>query len=451
MKIIRFNAENFKRLVAVEITPEGNLVEIAGRNGQGKTSILDAIWVALGGLEAAPKKPIRDGELEARIELALGTDKPEIVVVRTFKPKTDGSEITSNLRVENAEGARYTSPQAMLDKLLGALAFDPLAFDRMDARAQFDTLRRFVPGVDFDAIDMANRADYDKRTVANRKAKEARASAALIKVAGTPPAKIDEAALAVELENAGKHNADIEMRKANRQRIQMEIGRHQSDIDRRRDVITLHRAEIASIERMIKDEEAAIVEQDRMMREKAVRLEAAPPLADPIDTTAIREKLDAARLHNAGVDEVVRLSARRAEHVKLAAEQEAIAAQLTEAIDMREVNKRRAIAEAKLPIDGISFGDNEVLLRGQPWSQASDAERLVASMQMAMAMNPKLRIIRVRDGSLLDEDSLKLVASMAKDNDFQVWIERVSSDGNVGIIIEDGRVKQVHQEKAAKA
>lgn len=443
MKIIRFNAENFKRLVAVEITPTGNLVEVVGKNGQGKTSILDAIWVALGGLEAAPKKPIRDGELEARIELALGTDKPEIVVVRTFKPKTDGSEITSNLRVENAEGARYTSPQAMLDKLLGALAFDPLAFDRMDARAQFDTLRRFVPGVDFDAIDMANRADYDKRTVANRKAREAANAAALIKV-GAPGERVDEAALIEELDRAGKHNTDIETRKANRAKFV-------NDITNKRE-----------FSKGLEAEALALEQRAREMRERAKqgyaeaqaledRLAAAPPLAEPIDTIAIRDKLHAARLNNEAVAEVERKHAERERLLAITREQSGIAAQLTEAIDMREVNKRRAIAEAKLPIDGISFGDNEVLLRGQPWSQASDAERLVASMQMAMAMNPTLRIIRVRDGSLLDEDSLKLVASMAKDNDFQVWIERVSSDGNVGIIIEDGRVKQVHQEKAAKA
>jgi hypothetical protein len=55
-------------------------------------------------------------------------------------------------------------------------------------------------------------------------------------------------------------------------------------------------------------------------------------------------------------------------------------------------------------------------LRGEPWSQASDAERLVASMQMAMAMNPKLSIVRVRDGSLLDGDSMRLVAEMAAKN-----------------------------------
>ena len=62
MRIVQFHAENFKRLGLVEITPEGNLVTIGGKNGQGKSSVLDAIFVALKGRAVAPPKPIRAGE-----------------------------------------------------------------------------------------------------------------------------------------------------------------------------------------------------------------------------------------------------------------------------------------------------------------------------------------------------------------------------------------------------
>lgn len=42
MKIISLIAENVKRLVAVEIKPDGNMVVISGKNGAGKTSAADA-------------------------------------------------------------------------------------------------------------------------------------------------------------------------------------------------------------------------------------------------------------------------------------------------------------------------------------------------------------------------------------------------------------------------
>ena len=72
MKIISFKAENFKRLVSVEITPKGNVVKITGKNAEGKSSILDAIWCACGGKDVMPEKPIRAGQESATIELDLG-------------------------------------------------------------------------------------------------------------------------------------------------------------------------------------------------------------------------------------------------------------------------------------------------------------------------------------------------------------------------------------------
>ena len=49
MKIVSLQAENFKRLKAVEIKPDGSTVVITGKNAQGKSSILDSIFAAVGG------------------------------------------------------------------------------------------------------------------------------------------------------------------------------------------------------------------------------------------------------------------------------------------------------------------------------------------------------------------------------------------------------------------
>lgn len=64
MKIINLKAENFKKLEAVDITPEGSTVVLTGANAQGKSSVLDAIWAAFSGRFAkSVKKPIKDGSL----------------------------------------------------------------------------------------------------------------------------------------------------------------------------------------------------------------------------------------------------------------------------------------------------------------------------------------------------------------------------------------------------
>ena len=71
-----------------------------------------------------------------------------------------------------------------------------------------------------------------------------------------------------------------------------------------------------------------------------------------------------------------------------------------------------------------------------------DAQQLRASVAIAMAANPKLRVIRVRDGSLLDERAMRLLAEMADAHDCQVWIERVDTSGSVGFVLEDGHLKE---------
>ena len=67
LKIIQLSAENVKRLIAVEIKPDGNLVQITGKNGQGKTSVLDSIWWAL----SVRVIRVRDGSLLDEESLAL--------------------------------------------------------------------------------------------------------------------------------------------------------------------------------------------------------------------------------------------------------------------------------------------------------------------------------------------------------------------------------------------
>ena len=58
VKINSFELENVKRVRAVRVEPaENGLTIIGGKNGQGKTSVLDAIAWALGGDRFRPSQP----------------------------------------------------------------------------------------------------------------------------------------------------------------------------------------------------------------------------------------------------------------------------------------------------------------------------------------------------------------------------------------------------------
>jgi regulator of replication initiation timing len=137
--------------------------------------------------------------------------------------KEDGSYALS-LTLENEDGARIQNAQTILTGLVGALSCDPLEFIAMKPKEQFDLLKKFVPGVDFDAIAKAHDADFAARTEVNRDAKARRAQAEGVQVPAEVPAeRVDETALVDQLASAGEHNAKVERSRANRAAAEQKV------------------------------------------------------------------------------------------------------------------------------------------------------------------------------------------------------------------------------------
>ena len=61
---------------------------------------------------------------------------------------------------------------------------------------------------------------------------------------------------------------------------------------------------------------------------------------------------------------------------------------------------------------------------------------------MAMAINPELRVLRIKDGSLLDADTMAALKEQVAENDFQLWLERVGNADEGAVIIDDGQVQE---------
>lgn len=432
MKIVKLQAEHFKRLKVVEITPAGDIVTLAGKNGAGKSSVIDAIFAALAGKEATPAKPIQRGQTKARITLDLG----DLVVTRRFTEKD------STVTVEAANGARFPSPQRMLDELIGHIAFDPLQFVRMEPRRQFDMLRKLVKlEVDIDALNGQNQRDYEKRTEINRQGKALRAQAeGIVLPPECPTEHRDTAEILGRLTKVSEHNAAIEREKHRRTDLARDIA---ADRDRAED----NRGEAARLRALADEHDAAAASADIQAAAAQERLDGLQALVDPMDAQAIRSELESAEDTNRMVDR----AERRAKLIKDAETQEAAAQALSDQMKARDQAKGAAINAAKFPIAGLAFGDGEVLFDGLPLTQASSAEQIRISMAIAAAMNPKLRVVCIREGSFLDPDGLRLVAELAKESGSQVWLEDNRSTDPMAIIMEDGAVVRAEVEPEPKA
>lgn len=431
MKILSLKSENVKRLSVVEIVPsDKGLIIIAGKNGQGKSSVLDSITFALAGGESIQSKPVRKGEDRATMDLDLG----EYTVKRTMTAEGGGS-----LTVRNKDGAKQESPQKILDGLYGALSFDPLEFRNQKPAQRSETLRALL-GLDFKTEDEAITKHFDERTIVNRelKAIEARAKA----LTEYPDAPAEEESAAAIMEEQHKAAATNSANEHKRQATKAAINDADSaatkvteqkerclttekDIKRLHDLLVIQTREL---EKMVKDAEMKLQHSKNLMK-------VSDALTD-IPLTPFVERTKAVEATNAKV----RANKSKAELRTQFKEKNKASEALTAKIDAMEKQKRKRIADAKFPVEGLSLSDTkEVLFNGIPFDQASTAEQLKVSVAMGLAMNPKLRVLLIRQGNDLDADNLKLLGEMADKEGAQIWLERVS-EGDATVVIEDGMV-----------
>lgn len=402
MKIVRLYAENFKKLSCVEVLPDGNVVPIKGKNGNGKTSVLDAIWAALQWKSASKeiKSPINRNADKAEISLDLG----DYFVKRTFSYNEDGEKVTSRLTITKPNGDRVTKPQAILDGLIGEISFDPMEFSRMkdaDKRRAIADLA----GIDLTQIDSERReAEAERRDI---KREVSRLKSILQGIQpptdDDPDEEEDPSEILDKLQKVSEH--------------QLSLTKLSSDIDR--------------LEENIKEMIAA---RDILKKQKA-ELEAKTPQESHKD---LKERLDNINQRNNRAREVKEYNKLKDSLSKLEKDVE----KLTAKVELSKINLEEAVESADLNVPGISIDYEGIKINGIHWDELSDGEKIRYSMSIAMTTNPKLRVIRIKDGSLLDSENLGVLQDLAGQNDFQVWVETVAnSPDGVGVFLENGHVK----------
>ena len=155
VKINSLELENVKRIRAVQLEPSKNgLTVIGGKNGQGKTSVLDSIAWALGGDRFRPSSPRRDGSVvppHLKITLSNG-----LVVERKGE--------NSALKVIDPDGNK--GGQQLLNEFIEQLALDLPKFMNSSAKEKADTLLRII-GVGDKLYELESKEQqlYDQRRI----------------------------------------------------------------------------------------------------------------------------------------------------------------------------------------------------------------------------------------------------------------------------------------------
>jgi len=405
--IIALQAENVKKIKAVRIALDKKCgaVVISGSNGAGKTSVLNCIEMALAGKHAIPSKPIRNGEEKAFILL----ETEDLVVKRRFTASD------SYLEVLSRDGASYKKPQEILDGIVTSIGFDPLRFSHADKQQQARELLSICP-ID---LDLAKNAEFTKAAESERrdlnrdlKRMEAQLQGAWIPPPNTPKDEVSVLSLSSKLlELQTKSNA---------------VAALKSKVEN-----TAHR--ISTIESQIKKltEERDRYEQQLQADKKQI--------AEAQDYTPQIQDLEIQIGKAEEINASVRALRQRMELEK-AVEGVRDQAKKSEA-QVLNYRKQRAdaLADAKFPVPGLSLdADGNVIFNGVPLSQCSTSEQIKVGVALAACANPTLRVIFIKDGSLLDQSSMAQLEQLAAENDLQIWMERVEDNSPAAIQIHDG-------------
>ena len=417
-----FTVENYKGIVGeVSLSPnDSQLVVIAGANGAGKSSFLDAIreLIKYKGSKLIPQ-PIREGETEARAEFT-DTDLG-IRLERVWKLAADGST-KSTFNAYALDGARYGSAVEVVAELTGGGIIDPVEFVLLDEKKQRDVLLSKVDlPFDLEELGRQRTGAFEQRTNVNRQLRdlEGDLNGRVKPDAATAAEEVNAADIIAEIGKAQEHNRDIQ-RSAD---MAAELDRH-----------------IEGFERQIADMKSRLLlaEQDRIdvvdRRDAAIKVATA---SKPIDTDDLTERLSSVQDTNAAIREGQEYRRVAAELTARKAESDALTAKL-EAIDKQKID---GLAKAVFPADGLSVTDEGVTVNGTPFVQLNDAQKIAVGFDIATHGNPKLKLIFIKFGDALDDSTLALIAARGQERGYTIVTERGRDNSSeIGFTFNEGNL-----------
>ena len=409
IKINALQVENVKRVKAVALEPSANgLTVIGGKNGQGKTSVLDAIAWALGGDRYRPSNAEREGStLPPHIKLELSNG---LTVERSGK--------NSALKVVDTTGKR--SGQQLLNEFVEQLAIDLPRFLQASNREKADTLLQVIGvGDQVRSLEVKEKEVYNRRHMIGQEADSKRKYADELP---HYPAAPNEPVSASQLI---RQQQDILARNGENQRKRMRANQIEHEYGRTAAHVSLLRSQLADAEKQLQQLEAdlAIAQKDAL------------DLQDE-STDEIERSLQEIEQINIQV----RANCDREKAEQDAAHYAQPYQDLTKELEEIRHDKYALLDSAKLPLPGLSVEDGELTYNGKKWDCMSGADQLIAATAIVRAINPKCGFVLLDKLEQLDADTLLSFGSWLEEQGLQAIATRVSTGPECSIIIEDGFV-----------
>jgi hypothetical protein len=445
MKVLRYRAHNVLRTKDIDWNMDGyNLFIVGGHNGQGKTSGLKALVMALCGRSGCdwPEVALKEGEDEGWVKVDIGPTEGDDTTSKLadgfqvelyLKRKRDG-QVVEQFRVLDKDGEELPSPRKLLQRLYVVKGFDPLAFQRMDKKEQKAVLERLLC-VDLTEKRTSYEALYRQRQVATRDAKNLRARyEGMPHHPGVPDSVVSVSDLLKELDSRkAVKEANDDQRKV-LCRMMEDITEHKAkltEIDERMEALE------AEKKKLLEDEAEIDRYLDEAFANKENQESVVTALVDP-DQAEVLKQIETAEATNAKVRDNMAKKTLFGELHEL----ENGVDELNKEMEANQKAQKAALEAAKWPVDGLSLDSEGVLFNALPLEQASRSARTIVSAKIGMALNPRLRLMVCEDGSDLDAETLEALDKLMAEEKYQMILELVTrgkeDEARCAVIVQDG-------------
>lgn len=414
VKITSFEAENVKRVKAVELEPAADgLTVIGGRNGQGKTSVLDAIAWTLGGDRNKPLKAKRDG----------AASEPYMKAVLSNGIVVERKGSSSALKVIDPSGNK--KGQRLLDSFVEQLALNLPKFMAQSGAEKTETLLSIIGvGDELARLEADEKRIYSERTAVGQMERQKRGAAEEMEhYDDAPDCPVSAADLIKRQQAILAKNGENERLRSMVPQLERELAR----ID----------GECRRLEQTIADARARLSEAEDGRMAAAAKLTEAKKTAEQLrdESTAEIER------DIAGIDAInhkVRTNAMRSAAM---ADADALAgryAELTRELDGIRSDKRKLLDGAELPLEGLSVEHGMMVYKGAPWDSMSGSEQLMVATAIVRRLKPECGFVLVDKLEQFDAQTLAEFGAWAESEGLQVIGTRVSTGDECQIVIEDG-------------
>lgn len=473
MKTTKIKISNLFGVSEMEL--DGNSVELTGKNGTGKSSVLDAIRYALTNASERDfviKQGAKEGEILIECGASLRIDRKKRTEQADYKSvKQDGREVGgaesflktmfSPMQLDPVDFVGMTKAEQNR-LILDMIEFD---WDLNWIRAQFGEIPE---GVDYGQnilqvlsdIQAENGVYFQRRQEINR---EARLKKGFIEeIARDIPANYQSAkwesydlgARYREIEQLTAENGKIDHAKAflaaadNKLRAidadyEISVSAEEKAIANERAAITEN---IARMEEQIKAERERLGTLDGKLADKRAKLDAQREEAKaklggdletaqkyaakvPVETAAMQEEVATAETMKKHLREFARMQTMQSEMESLTAQSEA----LTAKIELARNLPGEILQTATLPIEGLTVVDGKPLINGLPVSNLSDGEKLNLCVDVALAKPSGLQIILIDGAEKLSDDNRAALYARCKEKGLQFIATRTTNDNELEV------------------